>query len=59
MPYPVPKMIRKRPRDPKLHHPLRDGAEAAEPFRHGARLKVPSQKRRDEICRGEDVDAAR
>lgn len=59
MPYPVPEMIRKRPRDAKLHRPLRDGAKAAEPLRHGARLEVPSQQRGDQVCRGEDVDAAR
>lgn len=59
MPDPGPEMIRNRPRDAKLQHPLRHAAEATEPFRHGARLQVPPQQRGRQVRRREDVHAAR
>ena len=59
MPDAVPRMKRKRPRDPKLHDALAHGAEAAEPLGHGRGLEVPAQQRRNQVRGAENVEAAR
>ena len=58
MPDSVKAMVRKGPRDSRLHHPLQHPRPLGEARRHGRAAPAPPQQRRDQVPEAEDVEAA-